>query len=262
MLLLLRLTLVPALIAAVTLASRRWGHRVGAFVTALPAVAGPTLGFYAVEQGNLFAANAARASLLGLVGVAAFCVAYARASSRLHWAPCLLIGWASFAVVTVAIYRVDAGAWPALGVAVASLLGARALLPSPRAMLPPARAPRWDLPLRMLSAAALVFVLTSAADRLGSSVSGILTPFPVATAILAGFTHAQRGSAACVEFLRAYIPGLCGFAIFCVSLATMLPVWPIAWSFSAALATQLVLQIVLFSGFERTLKTSAARDAG
>ena len=45
-----------------------------------------------------------------------------------------------------------------------------------------------------------------------------LTPFPVATAILAGFTHAQRGSSACVEFLRAYTPGLCGFAIFCVML--------------------------------------------
>ena len=98
----------------------------------------------------------------------------------------------------------------------------------------------------MLSAALLVFALTSAADRLGPSLSGILTPFPVATAILAGFTHAQRGSAACVEFLRAYIPGLCGFAIFCVVLATMLPVVSIAGSFIAALAIQLVLQTLLF----------------
>ena len=76
-LLVLRLVLVPLLIAAVTLASRRWGYRVGAFVTALPAVAGPTLLFYAIQQGALFAADAARGSLLGLVGVAAFCLAYA-----------------------------------------------------------------------------------------------------------------------------------------------------------------------------------------
>jgi len=226
---------------------------VGAFVTALPAVAGPTLGFYAVEQGSLFAADAARATLLGLVGVAAFCLAYARASTRLHWAACLLIGWTSFAAVTLLLHRVDAGAWPALLAAVLSLFGARALLPSPPdsrservSPKPLAKADRWDLPLRMLSAAALVFVLTAAADRLGSSVSGILTPFPIATAILAGFTHAQRGSAACVEFLRAYIPGLCGFAIFCVVLATTLPVLSIAWSFSAALAIQLVLQTLLF----------------
>ena len=258
MLLLLRLTLVPVLIAAVTLAARRWGTRVGAFVTALPAVAGPTLGFYAVEQGNLFAADAARATLLGLIGVAAFCLAYARASTRLHWAPCLLIGWTSFAVVTLLIHRVDVGAWPALLAAVLSLLGVRAMLPAPKPVAPSAGPPRWDLPMRMLSAAALVFVLTTAADRLGSSVSGILTPFPIATAILAGFTHAQRGSAACVEFLRAYIPGLCGFAIFCVGLATTLPVLSIAWSFSAALAIQLVLQTLIFSVGSSRLRRSAA----
>jgi hypothetical protein len=206
----------------------------------------PTLGFYAVQQGGLFAADAARGSLLGLVGVASFSVAYARASTRLHWAPCLLIGWSSFAVITLLMYRVNVGPVLALVVAVVALLGARALLPSPRPVSPLMARPKWDLPLRMLSAAALVFTLTAAAERLGSSVSGILTPFPVATAILAGFTHAQRGSAACVEFLRAYMPGLCGFAIFCVVLALTLPRVSIGWSFSAALATQLVLQTLLF----------------
>jgi hypothetical protein len=253
-LLVLRLVLVPLLIAAVTLASRRWGHRVGAFVTALPAVAGPTLLFYAIQQGALFAADAARGSLLGLVGVAAFCLAYARASTRLHWSLCLLIGWASFAMVTVLMYRVHVVPIVAFVISVAALFAARALLPSPPSSRrervsprPLAKADRWDLPLRMLSAAVLVFTLTSVADRLGSSVSGILTPFPVATAILAGFTHAQRGSAACVEFLRAYTPGLCGFAIFCVMLALTLPHLSIAATFSVALVTQLVLQTALFS---------------
>jgi hypothetical protein len=250
-LLILRLVLVPILIAAVTLASRRWGSRAGAFVTALPAVAGPTLGFYAVQQGPLFAADAARGSLLGLVGVAAFCLAYARASTRLHWAPCLLLGWISFAVFSTLMYRVHVGPIVAFVISVASLLAARASLPSSRSeRVSPkslAKADRWDLPLRMMSAAVLVFVLTSAAERLGSSVSGILTPFPVATAILAGFTHAQRGSAACVEFLRAYTPGLCGFAIFCLVLALTLPRLPIGWSFAVALATQLVVQTPVFS---------------
>jgi hypothetical protein len=261
-LLILRLVLVPILIAAVTLASRRWGQRVGAFVTALPAVAGPTLGFYAVQQGPLFAADAARGSLLGLVGVAAFCLAYARASTRFHWALCLFLGWSSFAIVSILMYRVHVGPVAALVIAVAALLAARyALPPSPpssrseRVSPEPrrstkcvggAKTERWDLARRMTSAAVLVFALTSAAERLGSSVSGILTPFPVATAILAGFTHAQRGSAACIEFLRAYTPGLCGFAIFCVMLALTLPRLSIGWSFTAALVTQLVLQTLLF----------------
>jgi len=245
-LLILRLVLVPLLIAAVTLASRRWGPRVGAFVTALPAVAGPTLGFYAIQQGRAFAADAARGSLLGLVGVAAFCLAYARASTRFHWALCLLLGWSSFAIVTVAMYRVHVGPLFAFAIAVTTLFGARALLPLHGPVPPASGPPRWDLPLRMSAAAALVFSLTAAAERLGSSVSGILTPFPVATAILAGFTHAQRGSAACIEFLRTYTPGLCGFAVFCVMLALTLPHLSIGWSFAVALATQLVLQTALF----------------
>lgn len=251
MLLVLRLVLVPLLIAAVTLASRRWGHRVGAFVTALPAVAGPTLLFYAIQQGAVFASDAARGSLLGLVGVAAFCLAYAHASTRLQWWLCLLIGWTSFAAVTMVMYRVHVGPIAAFVVAVAALLAARAVLPHSRSeRVPPkrlAKTDRWDLPLRMVSAAAIVFTLTSAAERLGPSVSGILTPFPVATAILAGFTHAQRGSGACIEFLRAYTPGLCGFAIFCVTLAITLPHLSIAASFGVALATQVVLQTALFS---------------
>jgi hypothetical protein len=246
-LLVLRIVLVPVLIAAVTLATRRWGHRVGAFVTALPAVAGPTLLFYAIQQGAPFAADAARGSLLGLVGVAAFCLVYARASTRFHWLSCLLLGWASFAIVTMLMYRVHVGPIAAFLIAVATLIGARALLPSHGPVLPSSGAPRWDLPLRMASAAGLVFTLTAAAERLGSSVSGILTPFPVATAILAGFTHAQRGSAACIEFLRTYTPGLCGFGIFCVTLALTLPHLPVAASFIVALVTQLVLQTALFS---------------
>jgi hypothetical protein len=164
-LLVLRLVLVPLLIAAVTLASRRWGHRVAAFVTALPAVAGPTLLFYAIQQGALFAADAARGSLLGLAGVAAFCLAYARASTRLHWSLCLLLGWSSFALITAAMYRVHAGPIVAFIIAVASLVGARALLPSHGPVPRAAAAPRWDLPLRMGSAAALVFSLTAAAER-------------------------------------------------------------------------------------------------
>jgi hypothetical protein len=245
-LLVLRLVLVPILIAGVTLASRRWGHRVGAFVTALPAVAGPTLGFYAVQQGAQFAADAARASLLGVVGVAAFCLVYARASTRLHWSLCLLLGWTSFAIVTIAIYEVEARPIVALLMALTALALARLALPASGPVPRSAQTPRWDLPMRMLSAAGLVFTLTSAADRLGSNVSGILTPFPVATAILAAFTHAQRGSAACVEFMRAYVPGLSGFAIFCMTLALTLPHLSMAMSFAAALTTQLVLQTMLF----------------
>jgi hypothetical protein len=246
MLLLLKVVLVPILIGTVTLVARRWGSRVGGLVMGLPIVAGPTLCFYAVEQGDLFAASATRSTLLGLVGVAAFCLAYARSSTRLNWQPCLLIGWFAFGVVTAVLHRIQAGLVISFVAAVAALLLARALFPTPRSRPLPVGNPAWDLPLRMLAAAALVLFLTSVAARLGPGWSGVLTPFPVATAIIAGFSHAQGGSETAIRFLHGYIPGLCSFALFCVVLAATLPSLGLVAAFAFALAVQLVAQGILF----------------
>ena len=247
MLLVLRLVLVPIFIALVTLAARRWGTRAAAFVTALPAVAGPTLLFFAMQQGRVFAAQAASGTLLGLVGVAAFCLAYGYGSTRLRWFACLLIGWVSFGVVTMLFRGIAIHPIAGLAIAVSALMLVRQLLPPPgpvQASRPPNH---WDLPMRMVSAAALVFILTSAAARLGPALSGLLTPFPVATAIIAGFTHAQQGTGAVLRFLRGYMPGLCSFAIFCFVLAVMLPGHGVAITFAAALATQLAAQAIMLS---------------
>ena len=245
MLLFLRLTLVPLFIALVTLAARRWGPRAAAFVTALPAVAGPTLGFYVVQQGSLFAARAAEGTLIGLVGVAAFCAAYGHLSTRWRWPICVLAGWLSFGAIAMLTLRTAVGAGIGLVVAVAALMLVRYLLPVPGPVGAPRTPPTWDLPLRMCSAVALVFTLTAAADRLGPVLSGLLTPFPVATAIIAGFTHAQQGTGAVLRFLRGYMPGLCSFALFCFVLAVTLPIWSAPASFAAALALQLVAQGVM-----------------
>ena len=67
MLLVLKLLVPPSLVAGVTLATRRWGYRVGGLLTAFPVVAGPVLCFYAVER-YAFAARAAQATVVGSIG--------------------------------------------------------------------------------------------------------------------------------------------------------------------------------------------------
>jgi hypothetical protein len=67
----------------------------------------------------------------------------------------------------------------------------------------------------------LVVALTSAASAIGPSVSGLLTPFPVATSVVVAFTVSQAGANAGVLALRGYITGLPGFAAFFV-LVTLL----------------------------------------
>jgi len=109
MLLLVKLVLVPGLVAAVTLAARRWGYRVGGLLTALPVVAGPALCFYAVEQGTRFAASAAQGTVLGLVAVSVFVFVYAWTCTWSKWWLSLLLAWAAFAGATAVLYQVSIG---------------------------------------------------------------------------------------------------------------------------------------------------------
>src|SRR5262245_5795541 len=103
MLLILKLLLVPSMVAGVTLGARRWGPRAGGWLTALPVVAGPILCFYAADQGTAFAARAGVATLAGMVSIGAFAVGYANTCRRLRWPFCLLIGWTLFGVVTAVL---------------------------------------------------------------------------------------------------------------------------------------------------------------
>jgi hypothetical protein len=245
MLLLLKLIVVPGLVAGVTVAGRRWGNRIGGLLTALPLVAGPTLCFYAFEQGPQFAARAAQGTLLGLVAVTAFAFVYAWSCLRTTWSVSLLLAWSAFAGATTLLYHVSIGLVLSVTlVAVASLSAYRLL---PRIQLAPkaTAAWTWDLPFRMLAAAVLVWVLTSVAERLGPVVSGLLTPFPVATAIIAAFTHENEGPAAAIEFFRGFLLAENSFALFCVVLARTLSSSSLAAAVSAALISQLALQAII-----------------
>ena len=249
MLLVLKLTLVPLLIAGVTLVSRRWGAQIGGVITSTPVVAGPTLSFYAVEQGHAFAATAAQGTLLGVFALAAFCVAYGWIARHAPWHLSLLVGSIAFFAVTPFLYRTPVRQTVALVSASVVLLAARQILPVPRHAPPRAHVPlREDLPVRMIAAAIVVLVLTSFARWLGPTLSGVLAAFPVAAAILAGFTHAQRGPEAVLQYLRGLLPGLCSFALFCFVLAIMLRTSWLPAALAVALGSQIALQaLVLYT---------------
>jgi hypothetical protein len=246
MLLALKLVLVPGLVVAVTLATRWWGPRIGGWLTGMPIVAGPALFFLALEQGDAFASEAARATLVALIGVAAFGVVYAWVARRAAWPASLLAGWAVFGALTPFLHAV---AWPpvvALGGAVGSFAVAQRWLPAPRGPASRAAAPAWDLPLRMAGALVIVLTVTHLADRLGPSLSGALTPFPVALAVVLVFAHAQDGTAMVSHLLRAFIPAMWAFALFCYVLAvTMVPLGH-AGAFAVAVVVQLVAQGATF----------------
>jgi hypothetical protein len=276
-----KLTLAPALVALATLAGRRWGPLAAGLVVGLPIVAGPILFFNAADQGAVFATEEALFTLLGIISLCAFSLAYAwRAWSGGTAVSSLALGWAAFAASTILIQ----GIWErhsltllrALCYALAALfLSLRSLPPAgPPAMAlpgegappqPKARKPgAGDLPLRMLSAALLVWLLTTFAERLGPRLGGLLTPFPVASTVVAVFAHRDGASEAVRAVLKGLLLALNAFAAFCGVLAATLGRMGLLPAFGAALAAAVLVQVAIIAlqRSRRAPPPAAAAHAG
>jgi hypothetical protein len=217
---LLQLVVAPLLVGLSTLAARRWGEQIGGALSAFPAIVGPLLLIAAVDHGPAFAARSATGTLLGLVALSGFVLAYGRTASRAGWRTSLAVGWTAAAGIAAVFMVVHAGLAVAMVVAGASLLLAYRLLPS-HPSTPAVATPRWDLPVRMAMTAVLMVSLTAAASRLGPVVGGLLAALPALASILAVFTHGRQGSAALVELLRGMLRGMAAFVAFCLLVALL-----------------------------------------
>jgi hypothetical protein len=255
----IEVVLAPALVAAATLAARRWGERIGGLVSAFPAIVGPVLLVAALEHGTAFAARAAGGTLLGLVALSAFALTYGRSARRFGWRASLAAGWAAAGASGFAVSSLTAGPVAGLAVAAGSLALAHRLLgvadaPPRGARLAPAMrrlAPRWDLALRMALTATLVVSLTWAAGRFGAVAGGILAALPVLASILAVFTHRQVGAHAARVLLRGMLAGMAGFVSFCLIVAAVTEPAGIAVAFAAATVTAVAVQVATARAGER-----------
>jgi hypothetical protein len=218
----LKIALAPALVVAATLAARRWGDRVGGIVIAIPIVAGPVLLVLAIDHGRVFVERAATGALLGIVAVCGFCLSFDRATA---WGVVAAVtaSWLTYAALAVPLARVQAPPFAGLLVALSAIAATQAVMrrPPPAAgtALGPLEPPAWDLWARAGATLVLVVALTTAAGALGPGLSGVLTPFPVATTVVAAFTAAQAGRVPAHHALRGYLTGLPGFAAFFVVVA-------------------------------------------
>ena len=123
------------------------------------------------------------------------------------------------------------------------LVGIRVIAqPSPLDEAP--EPPRWDLPLRMIIATALVIAITSAAPVLGPQLSGLLTTYPIYAGVLTVFAHAQRGGAAATQVVRGLCYGIIAFATFFLAIGALVDRAGIGTAFAAATAGALLVQSV------------------
>jgi hypothetical protein len=240
-LLALKLVLTPVLIAAASLAGRRWGHAVSGWLVGFPWTTGPVAFFVALERSTSFATATALGALAATIAEAAFALAYAHVARRAPWPVALAAATVAFGVMAIALQEPALTIMPATVAVFVALAVALRLMPRAVGAATPPPPPRWDLPVRMVIATVLVFAITESAAVLGPRWSGTLAAFPLYAAILTVFAH-QAGSAPAVEVLRGLLWGLFGFAGFFLVLAALIERAGIAAAFVAASATAVTVQ--------------------
>jgi len=243
-LLILKLVLTPLLIALVTWVGRRWGPGVGGWLMGFPLTSGPVSALLALEYGRAFAAHAAVGTIGGQAADCLFCLVYCLVSQYTGWPLSALAAIVSFFVSIFIWNGVQLSLLFTFAIAVLTISLVFWLLPNRSAALKASATPSWDLPARMIAAAAFVVLLTTFANTLGARLSGLLSPFPLFTVVIAVFTHHQQGAAASTQLLRGVVLGGFAFATFFIVVAVLLPVTGLGWTYLAATAAALVLNSI------------------
>ena len=238
-----KLTASPLLIAALTLASRRWGQAIGGWLVGLPLTSGPVILFLALDQGRAFAAAATIGSLQGVLAQAAFSIAFARCIVASRWPLAFTLASAAYFAAAVVIHAIVLPTPALLLVCFASLAAALLAIPSVEGAKPVAiRPPRWDLPARMAVATGMVLGITAVAPLLGPVLSGLVTTFPVMATTLAVFAQRSYGADQAVRTLRGLALGLYAFTASLFAIGETLVPLGIGWSFALGTAVAIAVQ--------------------
>lgn len=242
--LLLKVTLMPSVIALVTLAIRKWGNKVGGLIGSMPWVAGPILLFFILEQGTAFGIHSIQGSMTGILALISFCFSYSAFSRKLSWLPTILLSYGVYTATAVFFNYLQLNLLLSYGIVMATVLLALQFFPKPTGLLTSTRRLPFDIPIRMVIATLFVLAITGLARVLGPNWSGILTPFPIMTTVLAIFSHTLQGSNATIATLRGLVMGLLGFTTFLFLQAFLLPEFSIALSFGIAFVVNVLINLV------------------
>ena len=247
----LKLFLVPACLALISLAGKRWGPEIAGWLAGFPVLTGPILFLIALENGAAFAAAAGTVSLSAVFGAVAFSLTYSRAATRASPLRSLLAGLGVWCCAALLLTHLPLTIYFSLAIALATLLVAPKLFPRVSAPITNTIMPRYELPLRMLAGAVVTIAVTSLAAAIGPAWSGMFAVFPVLSIVLAVFLHRASGAAFATTLLKSMIWGLYAFTSFCFTVAMLLPRLGVAVAFACAVGVAVVVQGTLKSRLKR-----------
>jgi hypothetical protein len=251
-----KLILMPIVVAFVTIISKKWGNSIGGLVASLPWVAGPIILFITLEQGVDFTVKSISGMMVGIIGWLVFCVVYTLVGKRHRAFFSLLAGYVAYILLAIIlnplIQYLNHFQWFFISTIVLVL----GLVYFPKVEKQGQMEPKklkFEIPLRMIMITLFVLAITFFANQLGPNWSGILTPFPIMTAVLAIFTHHTQGIYQVRKTYLGLYTGIFGFSIFLFLQALLLPIWGLTFSFSCGLIINVLFSVglkIVFTKFK------------
>ena len=219
--LILKLTLVPLFVALIAIIGRKWGAKVAGLMSGFPVIAGPIVYFIYLEQGTEFAKTVAVSTVAGVVPLASFCFAYAWAATRLSWGAAVTFALGVYGVLVVAMVKMELTLYEAGALALMTLFVQILLSPKHNRQTGLTSASNAEVATRMLCAAGLVMAVTFFARTMGTGYSGVLAAFPIASTVIAVFSHKNHSAFHAMDSLKALKMGLISLLSFFFSLSLL-----------------------------------------
>lgn len=218
----LKLFLAPFFVWIISILQSRYNARLGGLFLALPLTTGPFLIIIGIQEGRSFAKTAAHGVLVGQLSLIVFCFVYAIAAKNLNWIRSILIATIA---VWLSGYFFNLVNFSNLGIAMtlffywAISLGLFPIYEKPTEKVV---APKWELPVRLITAVLLIILLTATANILGSRVSGALSTYPTIITVLGSFSHRRNGPKYLIATLHALIQALPITSLIMIGLTLIL----------------------------------------
>lgn len=219
----------PLLVAGASMASRRYGSAVGGWLVGLPLTSGPISIFFTLEQGKEYSAQAALRTLVGMVAMISFGVAFTLASTQTkprqghwRWLSPFCIALASYGAVILTLSLIPFNLVSTLILLLLTLFTALRVVGIPKSIESARPVPRWDLPFRMAAATIMVVAISSGASALGHKWGGMLSQFPIFSCVMAALAQYHGDHDGVRRLFRGVITSSFGCAAFFIILSLFL----------------------------------------
>ena len=224
-LVILKLAAIPLLLWMVMIVSRHFGSLVGGVVSGLPLTSATISFFMAIEQGSDFAYRATWGAFQGILAYVVFGLVFIHVSRRCHWSFAFLTAVFAFffaAWISIAL-PIPVWLWVPLS-ALSMLVGVRLMPPlNPQGKSVPTSQYKKPPYLQMVSGSVLTLLITTIANLVGPTFSGILLFFPVIGGVLGIFLIKNQYNNAAIQLYRGAFLGKFTGWTFMLTLLVCLP---------------------------------------